>query len=197
MLSRASAPSVLRLLLRPGLRGMCSDQGFASLGLRSEIVEATEKLGYTIPSPIQTLAIAKLTAGESVALASSTGSGKTLAYLLPMFNQLKEQEEASPETRADIRPRAIVLVQCKKTPVQTADTRAYSRANSDLRRPRAISSTRSLAWPSPLRITAACASGHSLLASRCRPCLCHSRVNPKTRTTSFPTHSLEYSLRSR
>jgi len=107
-------------LLRPGLRGLCTDQGFASLGLRPEIVEAAAKLGYTIPSPIQTLAIAKIAAGESVAMASSTGSGKTLAYLLPMLNQLKAQEEARPGLRTETRPRAIVLVRCRPRYVQTA-----------------------------------------------------------------------------
>lgn len=98
--------------LRPGARTLCSapDLGFAKLGLRPELVEATRLLGCTTPSPVQAMAIPKLLAGRSVAVASSTGSGKTLAYLLPMFERLKAQEDARPEMKAELKPRAVILV---------------------------------------------------------------------------------------
>ena len=80
-----------------------------SLGLRSELVEAVAAQGLAAPSPIQQLAIPRLLTGASVAMASSTGSGKTLAYLVPMMQRLKEQEDARPEHKAELRPRALVL----------------------------------------------------------------------------------------
>ena len=80
-----------------------------SLGLRSELVDAVAAQGLAAPSPIQQLAIPRLLAGASVAMASSTGSGKTLAYLVPMMQRLKEQEDARPEHKAELRPRALVL----------------------------------------------------------------------------------------
>ncbi|EOD11464.1 hypothetical protein EMIHUDRAFT_42718, partial [Emiliania huxleyi CCMP1516] len=79
------------------------------LGVRSELVDAVAAQGLAAPSPIQQLAIPRLLAGASVAMASSTGSGKTLAYLVPMMQRLKEQEDARPEHKAELRPRALVL----------------------------------------------------------------------------------------
>lgn len=105
----------LRRWLPPGARTLCSapDGGFTKLGLRPELVEATRMLGCITPSPVQTMAISKLLAGRSVAVASSTGSGKTLAYLLPIFEQLKAQEDARPEMKAELSPRAVILVRCE------------------------------------------------------------------------------------
>jgi len=77
--------------------------------VRSELVDAVAAQGLAAPSPIQQLAIPRLLAGASVAMASSTGSGKTLAYLVPMMQRLKEQEDARPEHKAELRPRALVL----------------------------------------------------------------------------------------
>ena len=77
--------------------------------MRSELVDAVAAQGLAAPSPIQQLAIPRLLAGASVAMASSTGSGKTLAYLVPMMQRLKEQEDARPEHKAELRPRALVL----------------------------------------------------------------------------------------
>jgi len=82
--------------------------------LRPDLVEATRLLGCITPSPVQTMAISKLLAGRSVAVASSTGSGKTLAYLLPIFEQLKAQEDARPEMKAELSPRAVILVRCER-----------------------------------------------------------------------------------
>lgn len=92
-------------------RALCSGsaRSFAELGLRAELIDAAHTLGYTSPSAVQEAAIPRLSAGASLAVASSTGSGKTLAYLLPVFEQLKAQEDRRPDMRSETRPRVIIL----------------------------------------------------------------------------------------
>jgi superfamily II DNA/RNA helicase len=85
---------------------------FERAGLMPELAGAVRKLGFSNPSDVQALALPPLLSGKSVAMASSTGSGKTLAFLLPVMQQLREQELARPKLtqRAPIgRPRAVVL----------------------------------------------------------------------------------------
>ena len=97
-------------------RALCSGsaRSFAELGLRAELIDAAHTLGYTSPSAVQEAAIPRLSAGASLAVASSTGSGKTLAYLLPVFEQLKAQEDRRPDMRSETRPRVIILVRADR-----------------------------------------------------------------------------------
>jgi ATP-dependent RNA helicase DeaD len=70
---------------------------FEGLGLDSRLVQATDALGYTTPTPIQEKAIPILLNGQKdfVGLAQ-TGTGKTAAFSLPLL-QLLEVEKRYPQ----------------------------------------------------------------------------------------------------
>lgn len=64
--------------------------GFASLGLRPELEQAVEKLGYTEPTPIQASIIPIMMSGKDVIGQAQTGTGKTAAFSLPLLQNLIE-----------------------------------------------------------------------------------------------------------
>lgn len=57
---------------------------FSSLGLSDALVRATDKMGYTQPSPIQAQAIPAVLSGKDLMAAAQTGTGKTGAFALPI-----------------------------------------------------------------------------------------------------------------
>ncbi len=70
---------------------------FKELGLKSEILQAVEELGFTAPTPVQEQAIPILVGGEKdfIGLAQ-TGTGKTAAFGLPLLQQL-QNNNGNPE----------------------------------------------------------------------------------------------------
>ncbi|MFM2275841.1 MAG: hypothetical protein RL211_1713 [Pseudomonadota bacterium] len=86
--------------------------GFQKLGLRPELLQAVQDLGFTEPTSVQikTIPLALPTgskAGEAkrfidLMVSSQTGSGKTAAFLLPVLHTLlRQEEEAQAKERAD------------------------------------------------------------------------------------------------
>lgn len=91
------------------------------LGLLSELVDCLEKeLSLKSPTPVQSLVIPELLSDkkESLAFLSATGSGKTLAYLLPLMQQLKQQEMFENYERRPRRPRLLILVPTRELALQ-------------------------------------------------------------------------------
>lgn len=86
-----------------------SADSFAELGLDKELVAATDAMGLTSPTEIQTVAIPKLFAGGNFLVASQTGSGKTLAYLLPVIHRMRREEAASGTRARAKRPRVLIV----------------------------------------------------------------------------------------
>jgi len=70
---------------------------FQSLGLRTDLLEAVQSLGFTEPTPIQQKAIPVLLQGtrDFIGLAQ-TGTGKTAAFGLPLL-QLVRREDRYPQ----------------------------------------------------------------------------------------------------
>jgi ATP-dependent RNA helicase DeaD len=66
---------------------------FQSLGLRSDLLEAVQSLGFTEPTPIQQKAIPVLLQGtrDFVGLAQ-TGTGKTAAFGLPLLQLIRTED---------------------------------------------------------------------------------------------------------
>ncbi len=64
------------------------DTKFSDLGLRPELLESIERLGYESPSPIQAKTIPVAMAGKDIVGLSQTGSGKTAAFGLPALNMI-------------------------------------------------------------------------------------------------------------
>jgi ATP-dependent RNA helicase DeaD len=64
---------------------------FADLGLRPDILETLQSLGYAEPTPIQAAAIPLLLEGYDVLGQAQTGTGKTAAFTLPAVQRLNPQ----------------------------------------------------------------------------------------------------------
>ena len=86
--------------------------GFVTLGLAPELIQAVKDLGFTQPTTVQLKTIPLAMQGVSVdgnsarfidlMVSSQTGSGKTAAFLLPVLHTLlKQQEQAEAKSRAD------------------------------------------------------------------------------------------------
>ena len=64
---------------------------FKELGLRAEIVQALDELGFENPTPIQEKAIPQVLDSKKDLIAlAQTGTGKTAAFSLPVLQQLDE-----------------------------------------------------------------------------------------------------------
>jgi superfamily II DNA/RNA helicase len=76
-----------------------------------ELYKVLQKLEVHAPTSIQTAAIPSIMAKKNIFYASQTGTGKTFTYLLPLLNELKEQELASGgRLTLEKRPRALIIV---------------------------------------------------------------------------------------
>jgi ATP-dependent RNA helicase DeaD len=64
------------------------DIKFTDLGLRSELIEGIQRLGFESPSPIQAQTIPVALSGKDIVGLSQTGSGKTAAFGLPALNEI-------------------------------------------------------------------------------------------------------------
>jgi ATP-dependent RNA helicase RhlE len=69
---------------------------FKSLGLHPQLVQATKRLQFTEPTPIQAEAIPAVLTGRDVIATAQTGTGKTAAFLLPIIHQLLGQPRGTP-----------------------------------------------------------------------------------------------------
>lgn len=102
---------------------------FSALGLSPSLVGAATAMGFTQPTPIQSLAIPPILAGSDVLAAAQTGSGKTAAFALPLLQRLAQ---ASTEARPSTYARAIgalVLVPTRELAVQVGEVlRALAQA---------------------------------------------------------------------
>ena len=83
---------------------------FKQFGLKSEIEQAVEKLGFKNPTEIQAKVLPEVLNNQNVIGQSHTGSGKTHAYLLPLCNKIDEtRHEVQMVITAPTRELAIQL----------------------------------------------------------------------------------------
>jgi ATP-dependent RNA helicase DeaD len=91
---------------------------FADLGLKAEILETLDELGYSEPTPIQQQAIPELLGGHDVIGQAQTGTGKTAAFGLPLLQYLDP---------SDSETQAIVLTPTRELCIQvTQALRSYA-----------------------------------------------------------------------
>jgi ATP-dependent RNA helicase DeaD len=100
-----------------------SEEGFAGLGLRAELLRALTNLGYEEPTPIQQGAIPPLLAGNDLVGQAATGTGKTAAFALPLLHLLADGKRAAG-------PMALVLVPTRELAEQVSQ--AVHRYGRDL-----------------------------------------------------------------
>jgi ATP-dependent RNA helicase RhlE len=67
-----------------------SGEGFAGLGLHTDLLRAVRRAGYVEPTPIQVQAIPYVLAERDLMGAAQTGTGKTAAFALPILQHLSE-----------------------------------------------------------------------------------------------------------
>jgi ATP-dependent RNA helicase DeaD len=70
--------------------------GFGAFGLRGELLEGLERIGFREPSPIQKAAIPELLLGRDLVGQAQTGTGKTAAFGLPLLQRL-DADQRSPQ----------------------------------------------------------------------------------------------------
>merc|ERR1719464_1051554 len=64
---------------------------FERLGVRPEIIRATQKLDWLLPTAVQDEAIPLILGGGDVMIAAETGSGKTGAFGIPIVQLIYEK----------------------------------------------------------------------------------------------------------
>ncbi|MEN9645071.1 MAG: hypothetical protein RL238_1740 [Actinomycetota bacterium] len=98
------------------------ENGFAALGLRTELLEALDTLGYEEPTPIQRETIPHLVNGKDLLGQAATGTGKTAAFALPALELI-----SGPATSA---PLALILTPTRELAMQVSE--AFFRYGKDL-----------------------------------------------------------------
>jgi len=88
--------------------------GFASLGLRPELLATVARLGYEEPTPIQRETIPIMLSGRDLLGQAATGTGKTAAFALPII-------ELIPAEGRRIEPFALILVPTRELAVQVSE----------------------------------------------------------------------------
>ncbi|CAB4277029.1 unnamed protein product [Prunus armeniaca] len=67
---------------------------FKTLGICDELVDACQKLGWTVPTPIQVESMPSALDGKDLIALAQTGSGKTGAFALPILQELINSPQA-------------------------------------------------------------------------------------------------------
>ena len=92
---------------------------FSELGLRPELLEAVDKLGFEVPTPVQAEVIPVLLKDHCDVIAlAQTGTGKTAAFGLPILEQLATKHAV---------PQALILCPTRELCMQiTRDLQSYA-----------------------------------------------------------------------
>lgn len=91
--------------------------GFTGFGLSDRIVQGIDAAGYTVPTPIQQMAITPALEGKDIIGCAQTGTGKTAAFVLPILHRLS----AETTTKRLRHPRALVLTPTRELAQQVQD----------------------------------------------------------------------------
>jgi len=89
---------------------------FSNFGLLPALIQATNSLGYSTPTPVQSAAISPALQGLDILASAQTGSGKTVAFALPMLQHVVSQGDSSAK-----RPKVLVLVPTRELATQVGN----------------------------------------------------------------------------
>ena len=92
---------------------------FAKLGLNKTLQTNIKNLGYKKPTYIQEKAIGAVLSGTDTYAIAPTGTGKTAAYLLPILQELSQEDHSADEVRPI---RALFLVPTRELAVQVEES---------------------------------------------------------------------------
>jgi ATP-dependent RNA helicase RhlE len=102
---------------------------FSQLGLGPAACASLTRLGFTIPTPIQTDAIPLVLRGVDLLARAQTGTGKTAAFGLPMIERLTKREGRAARRML----RGLVLVPTRELAAQVHQALASYAASTPLR----------------------------------------------------------------
>jgi ATP-dependent RNA helicase RhlE len=103
-----------------------SDNGFAALGLRAELVRAVLEHGYSTPTPIQKQGIPAVLDGGDLLGGAQTGTGKTAGFVLPMLQRL--MAKPAPMRGNSKLPRTLILAPTRELAAQVEESvRVYGK----------------------------------------------------------------------
>lgn len=88
---------------------------FKQLGLRAELLQSVEAIGYTRPTPIQTQAIPEILNGRDILAGAQTGTGKTAAFTLPILHQLSKHRAKGRH------PKALIITPTRELAIQIGE----------------------------------------------------------------------------
>ncbi len=109
---------------------------FDEMGLNPRILRAVARQGYSIATPIQSVAIPLILAGHDVLGCAQTGTGKTAAFALPTLHRLlPERLTNQPNGRRQRRRSigALVLTPTRELAAQVQKSFATYGRSTDLR----------------------------------------------------------------
>ena len=66
---------------------------FSELPLSTVLLGNLNKMGYAVPTPVQSKAIPPALAGQDIVATAQTGTGKTLAFVLPLLEAMMKQPQ--------------------------------------------------------------------------------------------------------
>ncbi len=87
--------------------------GFDEMNLIPPVLAAVQDVGYTTPTPIQTLTIPHLIQGKDMIGQARTGTGKTAAFALPLLSRIDLSNK---------RPQVLVLTPTRELAIQVAES---------------------------------------------------------------------------
>ena len=85
---------------------------FSKFDLHPQLVQTVADIGYTEPTPIQSIVIPAMLAGQDVMGQSQTGSGKTAAFSLPILHNLQTGQH---------HVQSLVVAPTRELAIQVAD----------------------------------------------------------------------------
>jgi superfamily II DNA/RNA helicase len=93
---------------------------FQSFALAAQLLKNVAELGYTQATEVQAQVIPAALAGGDLLVSSQTGSGKTAAFLLPLINQLIEDNPNNSPVPGRAQPKVLVLCPTRELAQQVA-----------------------------------------------------------------------------
>ena len=95
---------------------------FEALGLSEATLSAVERMGFSVPTPVQEQAIPLALEGRDVVAAAKTGTGKTAAFSLPMIERIGRSKRPGS-------PKALIVTPTRELAMQI-DAACYTLAKS-------------------------------------------------------------------
>ena len=86
---------------------------FEKFGLRKQLQNAIEDLGFKTPTPIQEQSFSVILSGKDMLGIAQTGTGKTLGYMMPLLDELKYSKQSN--------PRILILVPTRELVIQIVE----------------------------------------------------------------------------